>query len=140
MKNTNFTNIKVLINIYVNKIVVSNKFPFSKNDSKYFIDYKDAKNIRLLCKFFPKTSAYRRDFNKAKCMYFLIKDKNCCKNIMKLGKISNIVKNEFDRKPVINEKYIETKINSYNKPTQIFTITKNSRRSLPMYLSISNSI
>ena len=43
---------------------------------------------------------------------------------MKLGKISNIVKNEFDRKPVINEKYIETKINSYNKPTQIFTIIK----------------
>ena len=43
---------------------------------------------------------------------------------MKLRKISNIVKNEFNSKPVINEKYIETKMNSYNQPTQIFTTMK----------------
>ena len=35
--------IKVQINTDIDKIVVSNKFPFSKNDSKYFIDYKDEK-------------------------------------------------------------------------------------------------
>ena len=70
---------------------------------------------------------YRRHFDKTTCMYFLIKDK-LLENIMKFGKISNIIKNEFDRKPVINEKYIETKINSYNKPTHIFTIIKYQKK------------
>ena len=67
--------IKVQINTDIDKIVVSNKFPFSKNDSKYFIDYKDEKKIRPLRKFLPKTIAYKRDFDKAKCTYFLKKDK-----------------------------------------------------------------
>ena len=63
-------------NTYINKIVVSNKVPFNK-DFKYFIGYKDAKKIRPLCIFLPKMSAYRRDFDKTKCMSFLIKMNNC---------------------------------------------------------------
>ena len=34
--------------INVNELVVSNKFPFGKQDFKYFIGYKDNKEIRLL--------------------------------------------------------------------------------------------
>ena len=61
-------------NIDINKIVVSNKVPFGKQDFKIFIGYKDALKIRPLCLFLPKMSAYRRNFGKNKFMSFLIKD------------------------------------------------------------------
>ena len=32
--------------IDINEIIVSNKFPFGKQDFKYFISYKDNKKIR----------------------------------------------------------------------------------------------
>ena len=35
----------------VNKIVVSNKLPFHKQDFKYFIGYKDVEKVCLLCIF-----------------------------------------------------------------------------------------
>ena len=60
-------------NTSINKIVVSNKVSFGKNGFKYFIGRKDAKKIRHLCVFFPKTSAYRRDFDEAKYQVFLKK-------------------------------------------------------------------
>ena len=66
-------------NIDINKIVVSNKVSFGKKDFKYFICYKDAKNI----------STYRRDFDKTKCMSFFIKDENLLQNKMKFGKKSS---------------------------------------------------
>ena len=40
--------------IDINKIVVSNMFSFGKQDFKYFIGYKDNKEIRPLCIFFQK--------------------------------------------------------------------------------------
>ena len=46
----------ILINdIDFNKIIVSNKIPFRKQDFKYFIDYKDATKIKLLCIFHTRT-------------------------------------------------------------------------------------
>ena len=45
------------ISIYINEIVVSNNVSFGKKDFKYFIDYKDTKQIRALCIFLPKMSA-----------------------------------------------------------------------------------
>ena len=41
-------------NIDANKIVVSNKISFGKNDFKYFIGFKDAKKIDLYAYFFQK--------------------------------------------------------------------------------------
>ena len=61
-------------NIDVNKIVVSNKISVGKNDFKYFTGYKDTKKVRPLHIFLPKMSAYRKGFDKTKCMSFLIKD------------------------------------------------------------------
>ena len=58
----------------IKKIVVSNKFPFGKSDFRYFIYYIDNKKIRSLCKFFPKVSAYRKDFDESECMCFMIKE------------------------------------------------------------------
>ena len=49
----------ILINdIDINEIVVFSKFPFCKQDFKYFIGYKDNKEIRPLCIFFPEMSIY----------------------------------------------------------------------------------
>ena len=45
--------------IDVNKIVVSNKFPFGKQGFKYFIGYKDNKKIGPLCIFFPEMSIHK---------------------------------------------------------------------------------
>ena len=60
-------------NININKIVVSNKVSFGKKSFKHLIGYKDTE-IRFLCIFFPKMSAYRRDFDETKYVSFLIKD------------------------------------------------------------------
>ena len=60
----------MLKNIDINKTVVSNQVSFGKEDFKCFIWYKDGKQITALCTFLPKVSAYRRDFDKTKCMPF----------------------------------------------------------------------
>ena len=62
-------------NIDINKIVVSNNLPFSKQDFIHFTGYKDVKRIRPLCIFFLKVSAYRIDFDENEYMHFMIKEK-----------------------------------------------------------------
>ena len=70
---------------------------------------------RPLCIFLPKMSAYRKNFDKTKCMTFLIKDEKLLKKYNEIWKkVSNIIKKEFGNKPAYNEKYIKTKIKSYN--------------------------
>ena len=41
---------------------------------KYFIGYRDAEEIRPLCIFLPKMTAYRKDLDETKYISFLIKD------------------------------------------------------------------
>ena len=70
-KNRHFINIKVSINnIDINEIVVSNKFPFGKQNFKYFIGYKDNREIRPSCTFSTEMSIHKRYSDKTKCMYF----------------------------------------------------------------------
>ena len=46
---------------------------------------------------------------------FLIKDEKLLEKYNKIWKnVNNIIKKEFDSKPVYNEKYLKTKIKSYN--------------------------
>ena len=54
-------------------MVVSTKFPFGKKAFKYFIGYKDNKEIIPLCIFYPEVSIYKRYSGKTKCMSFMIK-------------------------------------------------------------------
>ena len=61
---------KLINNIDINKIVVSSKVPFGKQDFEYFTGYKDPKTIRLLCIILPKMSTYRSDFDKTKHVFF----------------------------------------------------------------------
>ena len=56
----------------INKVAVSNKISFGKQDVKYFIGYKDAEKIRPL-RSLPKMSSYRRNFDKTECTSFLAK-------------------------------------------------------------------
>ena len=59
--------------------------------------------------------AYRKDFEKNKCMPFLIKDEKLSERYNSVfEKVSNIIKKEFHTKPVYNKKYLKTKIKSYN--------------------------
>ena len=47
----------------INKITVSNKLPFCKQDFIYFIGYRYDKKVWPWCIFFQKTSSYRTDFD-----------------------------------------------------------------------------
>ena len=62
--------------ININKVVISNKISSGKKGFKYFIDYNDSRKIRPWFIFLPKTSAYRKDFDEANYMSFLIKGMN----------------------------------------------------------------
>ena len=73
----------ILINeLNINKVVVSNRFPFGKRDFKYFIGYKDNTEIRPLGTFFWEMSKYKRYADKTKCMYFMIKDESLFDNYL----------------------------------------------------------
>ena len=80
----------------VSKILASNEVGFDKKGFKYFIGYKGGKKVRTLCVMLPKMSAYRRDFYKTKY---------CHKNIEK----------GFDSEPVYKDKYLKTKMQSYER-------------------------
>ena len=93
-------------NIDINKIVISNKFPFDKQNLKYFIGYKDNKKIRPLCIFFPKTSIYiyRRYSDKTKCMYFMIKDEKVFDKYMTIWeKVRNIMTKKNNSELICNK-------------------------------------
>ena len=99
-KNTNLINNPFAINdIDINKIVVSNKFTFGKQDFKYFIGYKvnkEIRPIRPLRKFFPEMSNYKTYSDKNKCMYFIIKyEKMFDKYMIILVKVSNKILNLY---------------------------------------------
>ena len=74
------------------------KFPLGTQDSKYFIGYKDNKEVRPLCIFFPEISIFKRYSGKIKWKnedlkkfwkkkkFFLIKDEKIFDEYMQFGK------------------------------------------------------
>ena len=102
-------------NVDIDKIVVSNKLAFGKKGFKYFIGYKDAKKNKPSSVFLTKMTAYRKDFNETRFISFLTKDSELLKKYNEIWEnVTNIIYKEFDGNPVYNEKYIRTKIKSYN--------------------------
>ena len=74
-------------NIYVNKIVVSNKVSFGKTGLKHFIGYKNAEKIKPSCIFLLKMSTYRKYFDETEYKSFLIKNDELLEKIQRnLGK------------------------------------------------------
>ena len=60
-------------------------------------------------------SAYRKDFDETKYVYFLIKnDELLEKHNEILETVKNNLKKELDSESVYNEKYLKAKIKSYN--------------------------
>ena len=73
----------MISDIGIEKVVISNKLPFGKQDFKYFIGSKYAQKFRPLCIFRPKMRIYKTGLDKTKCIYFLI-------IIMKFSSVSHI--------------------------------------------------
>ena len=88
----------------INKIIVSNEVSFGKKRCKYFIDYKDAKNLRPLCIFLLKMTAYIKYFDETKFMSLLIKDDELIEKYNEiLEKVTDGLKKELDSEPVYNK-------------------------------------
>ena len=85
--------------IDITEIVVSNKISFGKNSFEYFIGYKDSKRLRTLFIFLPKMGPYRRDLDKTKYMFILIKDDEL---LEKYNEIWEKIKNSVDSADSIN--------------------------------------
>ena len=57
--------------VNIDRIIVSNKVPFGKKGFKYFIGCENNyEKVVPLCIMLSKMSAYRRDFDEAKCVSF----------------------------------------------------------------------
>ena len=93
--------------IDVDKILVSKKLSYSKNNSfKYFIRYNDNDIVRPLFVKFPQMTSYINKFKDKKgkiattTMFLMVKDKQPFKNYNKiLEKIESLMRKKFDRKP-----------------------------------------
>ena len=96
-------------------MVVSNKLSFGKQDFKYFIGYKNVKKIRPLCIFCSKMSICVRDFDKTKCMNFLIKNEKVVINIIlgnyKFGKKLATISKKVNKE-------LQCKLNQHKKASQ----------------------
>ena len=54
-------------------MVISNKFPFGKQDFKYFIGCKYPEKIAPLCIFHPQMIIYKINFHENRHIYFVNK-------------------------------------------------------------------
>ena len=73
------------------------------------------KNVKALCIFLSKVSAYRKDFDESKYISFIIKNDELLEKYNKIWeKVRNILKKKFDSEPVYKTNYLKTKIKFYN--------------------------
>ena len=95
--------------IDVNKILVSKKVSYGKNNSfKYFIGYNDNDIIRPLFVKLPQMTSYINKFKDKKTkittstMSLMVKDKQLFKNYNKIWeKIESLMRKKFDSKPFL---------------------------------------
>ena len=101
--------------IDVNKILVSKKEPYGKNNSLiYFIGYNDNDVIRPLCLKLSKMTSYINEFNENKItMSLRVNDGPLFKKYNKIWKkVEKLMKIDFESKSTYgyDDKYIKTKI------------------------------
>ena len=82
---------------------------------KYILEYKENTIISLQL-FLPKMTGYLNIFEDGtkKCFFFTDNNEFLERYTKILEKISNLIDKKFDSDPVYNNKYINTKIRSYN--------------------------
>ena len=116
---SNFYKIKKLFKIEgidINKILVSKKESYGKKHLlKYFIRYNDDDVIRPLCIKLPQMIGYVKHFESGnKTISFKASDNKLLKIYNKMWeKVSILMNIKFDSEPVYDDKYIKTKIKSY---------------------------
>ena len=102
--------------IDTNKISISKPVSYGKNNmKKYIIGYNDNTIIPLQL-FLPKMTGYLNIFEDGtRKMSFFTDNNEFLERYTKIWeKISDLIDKKFDSDPVYNNKYINTKIRSYN--------------------------
>ena len=132
-KNINFNNKKIrksdfyknkkpfhIDDIDVNKILVSRKEPYGKNNSLiYFIGYNDNDIIRPLCLKLSKMTSYINEFNENKNTILIslrVNDEQLFKKYDEIWKkVGKIMRIGLESEPSYgdDDKYIKTKIKKY---------------------------
>ena len=105
-----------------NNIVVSYRVKHNDDSYKYFIGYlHDDDVIRSLCLVLPQMSAYIKYFeNNKKNMSFKIEKESV---YLKYAETWNIIKSvlnvKFHSQPIYDDKYIKTKVKTFNNTINI---------------------
>ena len=109
-----------------NKIVISKEFASVKNCSKYFVGHKNNEDVTPLRVLLPRMSGYINTFDEVKDHVFLGWRRKIVKYKKVWCEIKKIMRRKkFDGDPVFDDKYLKTKIQSYNKKSpQILKILK----------------
>ena len=98
-----------------NKILISKPESYGKKNAKLYIIGYDDDVIRSIHIFLPQMIGYVKCFHGNRTMSFLVADKEILKEYTKVWeKITDLIGKEFDAEPVYEDKYIKTKIKSYN--------------------------
>ena len=117
----------------INKILISKVETYENNMRKYIIGYSD-NTISPLQLFLPKMTRYLNIFKDgARKMSFFTNNNEFLERYTAIWeKISDLVNKKFDSDPVCNNKYINTKIRSYNNDIKTnFRNIDNKNNKLP---------
>ena len=100
----------------IDKIVVSDKFKHNDKGFKYFIGYTDDSIIRPLCIVLPQMSGYIKYFdNGGKNMSFKSEDDYILLKYNDIwSKIKETLHIKFHSQPIYDEKYMKTKVKTFN--------------------------
>ena len=104
------------MSVYVDQIVVSDKFKHNNEGFKYFIGYQEGEIAKPLCIILPQMSAYIKDFKYGGMnMSFLITDDGVWE---KYEQIWDLIKNKlcikFNSLSVYDKKYLKAKVREYD--------------------------
>ena len=110
-----------------NKIIVSSKFPFSKQDFKYFINYKGFEKTRTLSIFRLQTIIYKRNFDENKSICVLIKEeKKFIRDMGILENVSNMIRNKFNSEVIYSKKHLKAETIKHRMKLSMFICTNNT--------------
>ena len=119
--------------IDINKILISKPETYQNNMRKYIIGYNN-NTVSPLQLFLPKMTGYLNIFKDlARKISFFTNNNEFLERYTAIWeKISDLVNKKFDSDPIYNNKYINTKIRSYNNDIKTnFRNIDNKNNKLP---------
>ena len=109
--------------VYIEKILVSNKISFGEKKCKHFTGYLyNGNEVKPLNVMLPKTSAYVKSYDgQTKWMYFLIEDDDLLEKYNTIcNKVSADIKKELHGGSAYNTNYFKTKMKSHGDKVTCF--------------------